>query len=1799
MAFIQLSNAVDNVKISGVAETTADYGSVPVGTNFKDINSGTIMYMPTSGVPYAITNQEVVNTVISGLQTAITESGVLLVYAATTTFNKKYNKIVFPAFDLVTPTPNALTFTVTLDDDALIRVTGAKDKEYIITSPPGASRNFSPNASTFDWGNYTPIVTIPAGKSLYIKYTFDEITKLFRAIDVRLDNTNVLYQSNVLSSTANQAQLDSNLTNESAIVNYPLMAKQIGYQKNVQVEVKAIQDLATYPSGLVVGDKFLVDNATTIHTSYGSGLTGVAKNDIIQYVATNTWAISTTAASIAAGYTNAQYYIYNLATGYVYFYDKTGNIWRSSNFVNKLSRICTVDALNGKDEPSAGSRSFPYKTIAYALTQINNSGWRVEVMPGTYQLTTDTLYITQLNVAIVAIGLGTGNVYIQGTVNISATGSSTVGMFGITTQNLVISGSVNTYLTNCAASVSFSKTGSGYCNPLNCDFGNSTTVSVTGTGTTVFDGGSYGYTVINNAAAIVAIKNTTALVMPTLTAGTLVLRENDVYAASSAVSAITTSANTVLSVSNCRCYNANDGTTAKLTIAGAYTMNNVQYNRSASTINELLNLDSEVMFDKLRVNGALSAQYLDVIYNSAHKKAYPSGVVVYKDGALYKSNGNIPVGTTWAIGTTGATWTSLSGSGGGGSTGSTPKTPVVAVLNANINPSVDLVNTISFQDNDKVALYNVSNLNTYWVLESGVTLPEPCIIKYVYANNNWVLDTDLTTVTQADGDYQLWDNYRRSTWVLDKSYAQLNEIQDNGSSRLYITGKFQSGAGFISTYDQSNNLIYKQVSAGVVSPSGSPTLFGVDANGQAVKSIIDGTRLVSFEKMNVGGGSGTLTYQVSTSLSTISYGTAVTVGTCYYFNAFAIPTGGFVTVEANALTTPISRGILIKIFIWNGTAYTQLGSTISLDTGTTPYIASLDASEMLSNNMMEIFYSLSDGTKKRVGVQINTSVSPYATTYSATHTLSVVRVFKAGTGGKAVLLYRVGNVLTAKMLVRNAGGTTSDGTATISFPNPYFNEDKFNSDAKNGYVLLTYTYNNALYCRWLDVSGSDITATSETQIYIGDSYCLPAMGTDQNGGVAMVKFNDSALPQAVGWTKNGSGIIFSFPGTNIGDRSNFDYSNTAINSFLYTGTNYIYTFAGTAGGISPVLHPESGVVTYTANVDVIPEGILQSSGNNSVAFVAWDGDESRVHSGLVPNVSYYFYFGALTTTQTYFYAGEAASTTSLRLDINDETRINNLITQGATNSSQLAGHETRITTLEATYTVEKPIQITQGGATLFILTNKGRLLAATGSVNNYWNIPGTGVLKSTSFGAGNYDSYQARGIENARQVLFIGSDGKNNTSKVRQVVNLGWTVAVVLEDNTLWGWGDNIGAYANGASGVNSLTPILLTTSVQKIWENKSPADVNNSSRIALFIQTLDGYTWGVGNNYYGHFGLGNTAGNGTDTLQGWTLLTWIGQNARGVYPMGNYYHSLIVEKADGTVLQTGYNGDGCMGNGGNQTNQINPVDITTNLKGAGNQSTYSIINVFGGRGYTDTATQGNATTIVHLSTGTGKVVKTAGSNIWGSLGTGGGTNTTYGWFTVPTNAIAGSSGDYIDLVAGGGAPMTAIAIKNKLASSQPELVGWGYNGQYNIDETNTQRNSPIGIIAYSSTLYPTKILNTRLGCFYTYQYYPDQIMVEFMENGKKVYYMHGRNTEGECGNGTTLNNNVNPWSKVLFPDGVNITLIGRFSTTDGAAAVMVAYDDANNRWYAWGNASQYGIDGLRSYTSPAPQRITIKELTH
>ena len=238
------------------------------------------------------------------------------------------------------------------------------------------------------------------------------------------------------------------------------------------------------------------------------------------------------------------------------------------------------------DDTGNGTIGDPVKTIARAQVlaaaafETTGVGERKTIVlhPGSY--TEDVTISTQYTVLTTHELVGK-NTTLTG--NLTITKGCTIE--GLKMTNLVISanssvGSVD--IIGCTVSTATTKTSSAYTVFRGCDL-SSSTLSITGTGTTVMVGGNYGNVTVNNAAAGVLVKAVVSMGPVTLTAGTLQISDTLVYAATNTANAITQSAGSVLTLNNSQTLIPDLSNVARNSFGGFYSILHSVYDKANST----------------------------------------------------------------------------------------------------------------------------------------------------------------------------------------------------------------------------------------------------------------------------------------------------------------------------------------------------------------------------------------------------------------------------------------------------------------------------------------------------------------------------------------------------------------------------------------------------------------------------------------------------------------------------------------------------------------------------------------------------------------------------------------------------------------------------------------------------------------------------------------------------------------------------------------------------------------------------------------------------------------------------------------------------------------------------------------------------------------------------------------------------------------------------------------------------------------------------------------------------------------
>ncbi len=281
------------------------------------------------------------------------------------------------------------------------------------------------------------------------------------------------------------------------------------------------------------------------------------------------------------------------ATQRVLQYNPSTNAVTYSNYIDASSIYITGYAIEIHVSPSAlnndgnGTIGNPVKTIARAKEllaqafETTSAGQRKTIIlhPGSYaeDVTIDTQFTVLTTHELVG-----KNTTLSGTLTI--TKGCTID--GLKMNNLVISatsatGSVD--IIGCTVTTATTKTSSAYTVFRGCDL-SSSTLSVTGTGSTVLVGGNYFTLAVNNAAAGVLAKSVVSMGPVTLTAGTLQLSDTLIYSATNTSYAITQSAGSVITINNCQTLIPDLSNVSRNSLSGFYSILSSVYDRPNSIL---------------------------------------------------------------------------------------------------------------------------------------------------------------------------------------------------------------------------------------------------------------------------------------------------------------------------------------------------------------------------------------------------------------------------------------------------------------------------------------------------------------------------------------------------------------------------------------------------------------------------------------------------------------------------------------------------------------------------------------------------------------------------------------------------------------------------------------------------------------------------------------------------------------------------------------------------------------------------------------------------------------------------------------------------------------------------------------------------------------------------------------------------------------------------------------------------------------------------------------------------------------
>ena len=231
---------------------------------------------------------------------------------------------------------------------------------------------------------------------------------------------------------------------------------------------------------------------------------------------------------------------------------------------------------DGNDTTGDGTLINPVLTITKALTLIAAGRNTVVVHPGSYS---ESPTVSSANTTIETTELTGANTQIAGTLTLSAAAR----ISGLKITNLTITGSGNTYISNCTVDTQVIKSGTNYVEIINTELQCVSGVQITGAGTVSIVGNKCWAVAVSNASANVLIKDCFQVLTPSVTAGTLQIDGSAIFAASPASNAVTSSVGSFITLANSFVLNSAGTNVERVSLAGFYSILNLVYDKTNST----------------------------------------------------------------------------------------------------------------------------------------------------------------------------------------------------------------------------------------------------------------------------------------------------------------------------------------------------------------------------------------------------------------------------------------------------------------------------------------------------------------------------------------------------------------------------------------------------------------------------------------------------------------------------------------------------------------------------------------------------------------------------------------------------------------------------------------------------------------------------------------------------------------------------------------------------------------------------------------------------------------------------------------------------------------------------------------------------------------------------------------------------------------------------------------------------------------------------------------------------------------
>ena len=168
--------------------------------------------------------------------------------------------------------------------------------------------------------------------------------------------------------------------------------------------------------------------------------------------------------------------------------------------------------------------------------------------------------------------------------------------------------------------------------------------------------------------------------------------------------------------------------------------------------------------------------------------------------------------------------------------------------------------------------------------------------------------------------------------------------------------------------------------------------------------------------------------------------------------------------------------------------------------------------------------------------------------------------------------------------------------------------------------------------------------------------------------------------------------------------------------------------------------------------------------------------------------------------------------------------------------------------------------------------------------------------------------------------LGVGDEVNKNTptkvnlpGKIKELITTGWSVYAILEDGSLYAWGDNSDGQLGVGDEENRNTPIKVTAINGKVME----LIISNSFSVYAILEDGSLYSWGK--NSYGQLGVGDEVNRNTPTK-----VNLPGKIKKLITSSSASY--VILE--DGSLYAWGYNYYGELGVGSNEDKNT-PTKVT------------------------------------------------------------------------------------------------------------------------------------------------------------------------------------------------------------------------------------------------------------------------------